>query len=106
MISTEVGFYAQLKGRLAKKRYKVATVFVNHFSRLHFIHLQLDTSLEKTMASKIAFEHFATEHGVKLLHFHCDNRRFFENTFSKACHDSRQKVTFCGVNAYFKKRHH
>jgi hypothetical protein len=34
MTSTEVGFYAQLKGKLTKKRYKCATVFVNHFSHL------------------------------------------------------------------------
>jgi hypothetical protein len=32
--STEVGFYAQLKGKLTKKRYKCATVFVNHYSHL------------------------------------------------------------------------
>jgi hypothetical protein len=63
MISTEVGFYAQLKGRLTKKQYKVATVFVDHFGHLCFIHLQLDTTSEETMATKIAFEQFAAEHG-------------------------------------------
>jgi hypothetical protein len=34
MTSTEVGFFAQLKGKLTKKCYKCATVFVNHFSLL------------------------------------------------------------------------
>jgi hypothetical protein len=42
MTSTEVGFFAQLKGKLTKKRYKCATVFVDHFSRLRFVHLQLN----------------------------------------------------------------
>jgi hypothetical protein len=32
--STEPGFYGQAKGRLTKTRYKNATVFVDHFSRL------------------------------------------------------------------------
>ena len=32
MISTQVGFFAQLKGRLTKNRYRAATIFVNHFS--------------------------------------------------------------------------
>jgi hypothetical protein len=36
MTSTEVGFYAQLKGKLTKKRYKCTTVFVDHFSCLLF----------------------------------------------------------------------
>ncbi len=34
MTSTEVGFYAQLKGKLTKKCYKCATIFINHFSHL------------------------------------------------------------------------
>ncbi len=34
MMSTEVDFYAQLKGKLTKKHYKCATVFVDHFSHL------------------------------------------------------------------------
>jgi len=32
MISTQVGFIAQLKGSLTKKRYKYATIFVDHYS--------------------------------------------------------------------------
>jgi hypothetical protein len=39
MESTEVGFFAQLKGSLTKKRNRHCTVFVDHFSRLHFVHL-------------------------------------------------------------------
>jgi hypothetical protein len=34
MTPTEVGFFAQLKGKLTKKRYKCATVFIDHFSCL------------------------------------------------------------------------
>ncbi len=34
MMSTRVGFYAQLKGKLTKKHYKCATVFADHLSRL------------------------------------------------------------------------
>jgi hypothetical protein len=32
MESTWVGFFAQLKGSLTKKRYRYCTVFVDHFS--------------------------------------------------------------------------
>jgi hypothetical protein len=34
------GFVSQLKGRLARRRYKAATVFVDHFSRMSYVHLQ------------------------------------------------------------------
>jgi hypothetical protein len=99
--SAEVGFYAQLKGKLTKKRYKCATIFVNHFSCLQFSHLQLDDGSNKTLAIKLAFEQYMTEHGVKILHYHCDNGCFHNNAFRQACPNTRQQLTFCGVNAHF-----
>jgi hypothetical protein len=101
MTSTEVGFFAQLKGKLTKKRYKCATVFVDHFSHLQFVHLQLNDGSNKTLAAKLAFEQYAAEHGVKILHYHWDNGRFHDNAFQQACHKARQQLTFCGVNAHF-----
>ncbi len=52
----EVGFYVQLKGKLTKKCYKCTTVFVDHFSCLHFVHLQLDDKSDKTLAAKLYFD--------------------------------------------------
>ncbi len=51
---TEVGVLAQLKGSLTKKQYRYCTVFVDHFSRLHFVHLQIDDSAAETMLAKQA----------------------------------------------------
>jgi hypothetical protein len=90
MTSTRVQFYAQLKGKLTKKRYKCATVFVDHFSPLQFVHLQLDDKSKKTLAAKFAFEQYAAEHGVKVLHYHCDNERFHNKAFQQACNNARQ----------------
>jgi hypothetical protein len=61
-VATKPGEYvlAQLKGKLTKKRYKCATVFVNHFSCLQFVHLQLDNKSNKTLAANFAFEQYAT----------------------------------------------
>jgi hypothetical protein len=101
MMSTEVGFYAQLKGKLTKKSYKCTTVFVDHFSRLQFVHLQLNDESDKTLATKLAFKQYAAEHGVKILHYHCNNGCFQDNAFQQACHKARQQLTFCGVNAHF-----
>jgi len=63
MVSTKVGFFAQLKGKLTKKRYRCCTIFVDHYSRLHFLHNQIDDSFVETVATKHAFEKFATKHG-------------------------------------------
>jgi len=77
-----------MKGKLTKKRYRCATIFVDHFSRLRFVHLQIDDSSAETLAAKRAFETFAAEHGVKILHYHYDNGCFQDNAFKQACHDA------------------
>ncbi len=90
MESTEVGFFAQLKGSLTKKRYRYCTIFVDHFSRLHFMHLQIDNPAAETMLAKQAFEKFAAKHGVCILHYHCDNGQFADNAWKQTCKVSRQ----------------
>ncbi len=64
-------------------------MFVDHYSCLQFVHLQANDSSIKTVATKHAFETFAAEHGVKILHYHCDNGCFSDNAFKQACHDAQ-----------------
>jgi hypothetical protein len=42
--SRAVGLVAQMKERLTHGRYTVATIFVDHYSRLGYVHLQKDVS--------------------------------------------------------------
>eukprot|EP01082_Thalassiosira_pseudonana_P008995 g7858.t1 g7858 contig26:424712-426022(+) len=101
MISTQVGFVAQLKGRLTTQRYRAATVFVDHFSRLKFIYLMTGLSSEETVAAKKAFERFASNNGVNIQQYHCDNGRFADKAFINHCEQQQQHITHCGVNAHF-----
>ena len=101
MISTQQGFFAQMKGKLTRKRYRAASIFVDHFSRLRYVHLMQDLSSDETIKAKMAFERFAAKHGVAIKHYHCDNGRFGDNTFKQSCEQERQQLTFCGVNAHF-----
>jgi hypothetical protein len=101
MTSTELGFVAQLKGKLTKKRYCCATVFVDHYSHLRYNHPQVDDSSIESVSAKHAFEPFSAQHGVKIHHYHCNYGRFSDKAFKQACHDACQQLTFCGVNAHF-----
>ncbi len=88
MISTQVGFISQLKGTLTKKRYTAATVFTDHYSCLQYIHLMTRLTSQETIDAKQAFEHFAEQHGVKILHYHCNNGWFADNNFKTTCSSS------------------
>ena len=99
--SATAGFIAQLKGKLTRQRYRAATVFVDHFSRLSYIHLQRNLSSEETLKAKKAFEAYARAHGVRVKHYHADNGRFADNAFIKDVEQQGQTLTFCGVNAHF-----
>jgi hypothetical protein len=35
------------------------------------------------------------------MHYHCNNRQFHNNAFRQACHNKRQQLTFCRLNAHF-----
>jgi len=101
MESTQVGFFAQLKGTLTLRRYQAATVFVNHFSGYKYVHLMSHLSSDETIVAKVAFERHASKMGISILHYHADNGRFQDNAFQSACEQAGQRLTFCGVNAHF-----
>ena len=90
MESTHPGFVGQLKGKLTTQRYKAATVFANHFSRLCYIHMMTSTSSNETIKAKLAFEQFAANHFVNVEHYHADNSRFADNAFIDRCSSLQQ----------------
>jgi len=55
---------------------------------------------EETLKSKLAFEKFASTHGVHIKHYHADNGRFKDNLFTKSIEDKGQTISFCGVGAH------
>ena len=99
--SPQVGFYAQLKGIPTKKRYRYATIFVDHFSDLKYVHYMEDSTSKSTVYAKECFERYAAAHGVHVEHYHCDNGRFADNGWVRHCEAMGQTITYCGVNAHF-----
>ena len=78
----------------------MATVFVDHFSHLLFVHLQQGATAEETIEAKNVFERYARNYGVTVKHYHADNGIFESNKFQEAVKHSGQNLTFCGVNAH------
>ena len=99
--SNTPGFIAQLKGKLTQQRYNYTTVFVDQFSGYTFVYLQHRITSEETVQAKHAFESASEQRGVKILHYHADNRRFADNAFITDCNAQWQSLSYCGVNAHF-----
>ncbi len=99
--SRQVGFVAQLKGRLTLGRYRVATIFVDHHSRLGYIHLQKDSTSKETLKAKRAFKLYARERGVKVKHYHADTGRLVDNAWKDVLDQENQGIFYCGVNAHW-----
>ena len=95
------GLIAQMKGWLTKKRYRVATVFVDNYSGMSYVHMQKTTNAEETLMAKEAFKRYASKVGVKVLEYQADNGRFAEADFVSDAHKKGQTLKYCGVNAHF-----
>ena len=95
------GLLGQLRGIPTKQRYRVATVFVDQYSRLSYTHLQTSTSATETIEGKLAFEQYAAHYGVRVKHYHADNGVFADKLFRQACKDRHQTLSFSGVNAHW-----
>ena len=98
--SSTPGLIAQVKGWITKKRYRVATIFVDHYSGLSYVHLQKSTNAE-TLEAKLAFELHARHQGVTVHQYQVDNGRFAESVFLAHTRQSQQDIRYCGVNAHF-----
>ena len=103
MESSSVGFIGQMKGKLTTRKYKYATVFVDHFSRYTYVHLQKKLTSEETLEAKNTFEAHCRQHRVNVQHYHADNGRFADNLFVNDVASKGQTLTYCGVNAHLAK---
>jgi hypothetical protein len=81
-----------MKGWLTKMRYRVSTIFVDHFSGLSYIHLQKSTNAEETVEAKIAFERFASKVNVTIKSYQADNGQFAENKFMEDVKEAGQTM--------------
>ena len=101
MESPTPGLLGQLKGFLTRKRYTYATIFVDQYSGLSYVHLQTAIDSIETVEAKKAFEKYSCHRGVEIKHYHADNGRFADNLYLADVARSGQTISYCGVNAHF-----
>jgi len=52
---------------------RYATVFLDHFSDLPYLVLQIALTGEETVRAKASFEGYSRSHGMRIIHYHTDN---------------------------------
>ena len=100
LISPTLGFVPTHRGKPTLQRYMGATIFVDHFSDLTYVHLMTTMNATATVEAKLAFERFAASHGVIIKHYHCDNGLYDTKKFKASVNMASQTISFCGVNVH------
>ena len=75
------GFVPIAKGQPTIRKYRGASVFVDHASDFKYVHMHHHLTTVETIDAKHAFERLAEQHGVQILHYHFDNGRFADKAF-------------------------
>ena len=57
--------------------------------------------IKETIEAKRAFEAYARQYGVVILHYHADNGRFTDKQFINQIDKEQQTIRFCAANAHF-----
>ena len=94
------GFVPIAKGQPTVRKYRGASVFVDHASNFTYVHMHQHLTTDKTIDAKHAFERLAEQHGVQILHYHCDNGRFADKAFVDDVQAVHQTITFCGIGTH------
>ena len=100
MVSAQPGIVPQEKGAMTRARIWGATIFVDYATKFIKVHLMQNATGEATLEAKNSFEQACASRGVTPKHYHANNGRFAETTFTSDCKSKLQKLTFCGVGAH------
>ena len=100
LISAQPGLVPQERGLMTRARIWAATVYICYVTGYIHVGLMTDQSGESTLQTKRDFEHLAMTRDVNIKHYHADNGRFAERSFTDDVKQSAQRITFCGVGAH------
>ena len=95
------GLLPTTKGRPTTRRYRHATLWIDHFSRFVYPYFQESTNTKETQEGKTALQRFAAKYNVRIDHIHADNGIFASADFIRHCVENQQTHSFCGVGAHW-----
>ena len=95
------GLVAHMSWRLTTKRYKYATVFVDHISELSYVYLPNIASVEEALEAKQISQQHILDKGVAIYAYYADNVIFKANNWEKAWEQEGKKLTSAGANTHF-----
>ena len=73
------GFLDQIKVRMTKKQYIFANVFLDHDSRISYVHLHINLTSEETLKANQSFEAYGKKQLVTIRHYHADKGGLTDN---------------------------
>jgi len=100
LISAQWGLVPQEKGILSRARIWAATNYFDYVTGYVYVGLMTDQSGESTLQAKNNSEHLSATRDIKVKHYHADNGRFPERSFTNDCKESTQRISFCGVGVH------
>ena len=71
--SPQGGLISVLKGRQKSRKYHVATIFVDHFSKFTYVQFSESTASKKAVKANNAFENYAATFGVNIQKYYVKN---------------------------------
>ena len=77
------GLIPVFKVNQTSRKYHVAAIFVEHFSKLTHVHFSESTTSNKSVEEKHAFEQYVARFGVKIQKYHADNVAFNTQVFKE-----------------------
>jgi hypothetical protein len=101
MISGSPGLIPFTSGKPSARRYQLATLWCDHYSKILYSHLQESTNAKQTLISKTNFETFAQHFNVNIKQIHSDNGVYKSETFMDHCIAANQTQSFSGVGAHW-----
>ena len=93
-----------LKENQTSNKYHAATIFVDHLSKLTYVHFNEKTTANKAVEAKYAFEQYAATFGLNIKKFHADNGVFDTQVFKESIIAANQTIVFSAGDSHKQNR--
>ena len=77
-----------------------ATVFVDNYSGLTYSYMQTDLDSDQTTLSKLEFEAYTYNMGLRIQSYRAYNGKFLEKGYRDAVSECRQTIDYCGADMH------